>query len=284
MMLSSNSILVIALFLLLRSCTVMSSTPIREGSQIEENHDYCDVLRKLIDNASEAKQSLENYNKIHSLFFADGLEIKAEFRLKSDKIDEKVIIPKKVTEDPKFVFLVYSLFDHSIDYRISCIDDLCYTCKERLQMLDNCPQLAAEHYAKIGYVNIFKLPALEKLSDKTIVTNFQRDTCKFTSYFNLPPSHWCKEKISAFDFFSISRIYYNQFSNVAIEMKFDLCEKLDSSKCYQFRLALPCDTSKAPYWITRWRKPAILTLIDPVNGMKIDYLKNLNGKKKNDGF
>ena len=162
MMLSSNINLVLALFLLLRSSTVMSAAPIREGPQKEEIHDYCDVIRKLIENASEAKQSLENYDKIHSLFFADGFEIKAEFRLKSDKIDEEVIIPKKVTEDPKFVFLVYSLFDGSIDYRISCIDNLCYTFQERLQMLDNCPQLAAEHYAKIGYVNIFKLPALEK--------------------------------------------------------------------------------------------------------------------------
>ena len=65
-------------------------------------------------------------------------------------------------------------------------------------------------------------------------------------------------------------------------MKFDLCEKLDSFKCYKFGLTIPSDTSKAPHWITRWRKPAILTLIDPVNSVKIDFLKGMNGKKNND--
>ena len=260
----------------------MSATPTRENFQKEQDYDKCDIIRKLIDNAFGAKQSLDNYDKIHSLFFADGLEIKAEFRLTSDRVDEKITIPKKVTEDPKFIFLVYSLFDGSIDYRISCIGNLCFTCQERLKMLDSCPQLSVEYFAKIGSVELFDMPAFQRLSDKAIVTNFQRDACKFTAYYNLPPSPWCDEKISEFEYFSISKIHYNQFSNVEIKMKFDLCEKLDSLKCYKFGLTIPFDTSKAPHWITRWRKPAILTLIDPVNGVKIDFLKGMNGKKNND--
>ena len=283
MMLSYTTILVSAMFLLLlRSSTVMSATPIREGPNKEENSGECDVIRKLIESASGAKQSLENYNKIQSLFSADGLEIKAEFRLTSDEIDEKIIIPKKVTEDPKFIFLVYCLFEYSTDYKVSCIGSSCYTCEEKFNMFEVCPQLTAEYYAIRGFKKLFKLTALGKLSHKARDTNFQGDLCKLIEYYDLPLEHWCKEEISAFDYTSISRMYYNQFSNVTIEMKFDLCEKFGSSKCYKFGLAIPSDTSKAPHWITRWRKPAIFTLIDPVNGIKIYFLEDPNGKMKYD--
>ena len=289
MMLSSNMILVTALFLLLSSSTVMSATPIREGAPKEGNYDECDVIRKLLEKAYGAEQSLKNYHKIQSLFLADGLvDIKAKFRLISDKVDEEVSIPKKVTEDPKFIYLVYSLYDFSLWCEITCIGNSCYTCENKFDVLDICPQLLAEYRAKIrslNKLNLFEFPALGRLSHKAVDTNFQGDSCMWADYLNFLPSpywHWCKENISVFDFLSVSRIYYDQFSNVTIELEFDLCEKLNSSKCYQFSVALPCDTSKAPRTITKWRKPAILTLIDPVNGLKIDFLKNLNGKKKKD--
>ena len=284
-MLSSNMILVTALFLLLSSSTVMSATPTREGAQKEGNYDECDVLRKLIKNASGAKQLVNNYHKIQSLFFADGLvDIKAKFRLTSDKVDEEVIIPKKVTEDTKFIYLVYMLINHSLLYKVTCIDNSCYTTEKMVNMLELCPLVPAESYFyKILSLEKFKFPALFRLANKSIAANFQGYSCMWAQYFNFIPSEdLCTEKISVFDFLSLSRIYYDQFSNVTIEMEFDLCEKFGSSKCYQFRLTLPSDTSEASYWITRWRKPAILTLIDPVNGMKIDFLKYVNGKKKND--
>ena len=68
-MLSSNMILVTALFLLLSSSTVMSATPTREGAQKEENNYECDVIRMLLEKASGAEQSVENFNNIRSLFF-----------------------------------------------------------------------------------------------------------------------------------------------------------------------------------------------------------------------
>ena len=284
-MLSSNMILVTALFLLLSSSTVMSATQVHEGAQKEENYE-CDVIRMLLEKASGAEQSVENFNNIRSLFFADGLvNIKAKFRLISDKVDEEVIIPKKVTEDPKFMFLVYVLYDASLWCKITCIGNSCYNCNYKFDVLETCPQLLAEYHAKIHHSGKFKLmmqyPTLKRLSRKVINTIFQGDSCKFSEYFNLH-FHWCKENISAFDFLSVSRIYYDQFSNVTIEMEFDLCEKFYPFECYQYSVALPSETSKSPSKITKWRKPAILTLIDPVNGMKIDFLKNVNGKKKKD--
>lgn len=60
-MLSNKMILVTAVFhLLLRSSIVMSATPTRENFQKEQDYDKCDIIRKLIDNAFGAKQSLDN--------------------------------------------------------------------------------------------------------------------------------------------------------------------------------------------------------------------------------
>ena len=286
-MLSSNMILVTALFLLLSSSTVMSATQVHEGAQKEENYE-CDVIRMLLEKAYGAEQLLDDYPKIQKLF-ADGLvDIKAKFRLTSDKVDEEVIIPKKVTEDPNFIFLVYGIYYDSVWSDIFCIGNFCNRCENKFHVLAICPQLVREYHAKIRCLNklrLYQYPAFGILLDKALDTNFQGDGCMLADYFNWlssPYWYWCKENISVFDFLSISRTYYDQFSNVTIELEFDLCEKFDSSKCYQFSVALPSETSKAPREISKWRKPAILTLIDPVNRMKIDFLKNVNGKKKKD--
>ena len=261
------------LFLLFRASTVMSAAP-KDEDCLQES--------KLLDSAlKEDEVLIRNYRTLKLLESA-SMDIKAVFYLTEGNQTERVVVPKNVTEDYKFIAFVYTLLTASDDFKISNEE----LSKVDTSMLIRC-QINRNTFQNmlLNQWNLLKiLPFTDDLVKTAFTTNFFGDVCMTSDY--------CGEKSNdPYYYVFLPKLHdlksyhfnYQPAGNLFIYANIRLCEKDGGGKCSRFTFNVPYGVSSRGYYGAEPGKEihmhVVRFLANPVYGMNVRLLKDVFVKK-----
>ena len=221
-------------------------------------------------------------HRILKLLESASMDVKAVFYLTEGNQTERVVVPKKVTEDYKFIAFVYTLLTASDNFKIR---------NEELSKVDTSMLVRCQlnrhtfQYMLLNQWNLLKiLPFTDELLKTAFSSSFFGDVCMTSDYCeqknNDPYSCVFLPKLNNLKGYHFN---YQPARNLFIYANIKLCEKNEGSKCSRFTFNIPYGVSGRGFFGAEPGKEihmhVIRFLANPVYGMKIRLLKDVFVKK-----